>query len=412
MATFKLEYPYRRKDGSRAIRVRINHGGKEARIASGIIAGEGDFTRGGKLKNPALLVACDDLVKRCRQACNEIGPALPGLDATALARAIVARLTGGDAFRLDFIAFTRKVAATRSAGTGKLYASAINALARYTGRDSLDIGEVNAPLVQGFIDFLASEPSRRSGATGDAKRGRAVSLYIACLKAAHNEAKRAYNDEGAGIIRVPLSPFRDRRLPVERIPVKRAVSLEVLQRVIDDRKLSGVESIARDAFLLSFALLGMNSVDLWACPSPVNGVISYNRAKTRSRRADGAPVKVRVEGCINELVEARRGKSRFAFNFRERYARPDTFNHAINDGLKKIGERAGVPGLTFYAARHSWATIARSSLVKADKATVHEALCHADPATRITDAYIDQDWSVVWEVNSKVTGLLDWYSIL
>ena len=64
--------------------------------------------------------------------------------------------------------------------------------------------------------------------------------------------------------------------------------------------------------------------------------------------------------------------------------------------------------ITFYAARHSWATIARSAALKIDKYTVHEALNHVDADMKITDRYIDRDWSVIWQANAKVLGLLDW----
>jgi hypothetical protein len=37
---------------------------------------------------------------------------------------------------------------------------------------------------------------------------------------------------------------------------------------------------------LSFGLMGMNSADLLECLPPVDDVISYNRRKTRTRRAE------------------------------------------------------------------------------------------------------------------------------
>jgi hypothetical protein len=68
--------------------------------------------------------------------------------------------------------------------------------------------------------------------------------------------------------------------------------------------------------------------------------------------------------------------------------------------------------LGFYAARHSWATIACSSVVGIDKATVHEALNHVDNEMKVTDIYIDRDWSVIWNANKKVLELFDWKMIL
>ena len=96
------------------------------------------------------------------------------------------------------------------------------------------------------------------------------------------------------------------------------------------------------------------------------------------------------------------------FNFYLLYANEKSFNRAINEGLKRVGEVIGIEGLTYYAARHSWATIARSAAVGIDKATVHEALNHVDKEMRVTDIFIDRDWSVIWNANKKVLDLFDW----
>ena len=79
--------------------------------------------------------------------------------------------------------------------------------------------------------------------------------------------------------------------------------------------------------------------------------------------------------------------------------------------MKQIGKKLGIDDLEFYAARHSWATIARSASVGIDKATVHEALNHVDAKMKVTDIYIDRDWSVIWNANKKVLDLFDWSNI-
>jgi integrase len=120
------------------------------------------------------------------------------------------------------------------------------------------------------------------------------------------------------------------------------------------------------------------------------------------------------------------------FNFCNLYADNENFNKALNKGLKvkeKIEEtgeilnkvkkkkiekgqnqeekfKFGVDGLQFYAARHSWATIARN-IAKIDKYTVHEALNHVDRDMKTTDIYIDKDFSPIWDANRKVLDLFD-----
>ena len=89
------------------------------------------------------------------------------------------------------------------------------------------------------------------------------------------------------------------------------------------------------------------------------------------------------------------------FRFYQMYADQSTFNAALNKGLKTVGEKVGIPDLKFYAARHSWATIARNDL-KTDKSTIDEALNHIDKRLSVTDLYIKKDFSIINEVNKSV----------
>ena len=61
--------------------------------------------------------------------------------------------------------------------------------------------------------------------------------------------------------------------------------------------------------------------------------------------------------------------------------------------------------MEFYAARHSWATIA-SNEAGVDKYTVHEALNHVDPAMKVTDIYIKKNWSNIDKANRAVIDLV------
>lgn len=73
----------------------------------------------------------------------------------------------------------------------------------------------------------------------------------------------------------------------------------------------------------------------------------------------------------------------------------------MNKGLKQIGTALGIDDLEFYAARHSWATIARNDC-GIDQYTVHAALNHVDDKMRVTDIYIAKDWGPVNDANLKV----------
>ena len=160
--------------------------------------------------------------------------------------------------------------------------------------------------------------------------------------------------------------------------------------------------LAKDCFIMSFCLIGMNSVDLYNAKELVDGKIIYNRAKTKDRRLDQARMEVVVPPMILPLLEKYRDKTaQRLFNFYHYYSDRKAFNKAINYGLKEIGSELGIDDLEFYAARHSWATIALNK-VGIDKYTVHAALNHVDESMRVTDIYIQRDFVNENKANAKV----------
>lgn len=69
--------------------------------------------------------------------------------------------------------------------------------------------------------------------------------------------------------------------------------------------------------------------------------------------------------------------------------------------MKEVGKSLKIDDLEFYAARHSWATIALNK-VGIDKYTVHAALNHIDESMKVTDIYIERDFVNENIANAKV----------
>jgi hypothetical protein len=135
--------------------------------------------------------------------------------------------------------------------------------------------------------------------------------------------KTNYNDEDVGVINIPQSPFVKFKVPPEPMTRKRALPTDIIQRIIDlpyevektGDRLSRF-NLAKDCFLLSFALIGMNSADLYHADRMKVNVITYNRRKTATRRQDKAGMRVMIEDCILHLTEKYRdtdGKRLFCF---------------------------------------------------------------------------------------------------
>jgi integrase len=65
---------------------------------------------------------------------------------------------------------------------------------------------------------------------------------------------------------------------------------------------------------------------------------------------------------------------------------------------------------TFYSARHTYASLGYN-LAGFDKYTIHELLNHCDRDMKITERYIERDWSNLFDAHDKIIELIDWAKI-
>lgn len=412
MATFKAEvYAHqKKKDGTYNIKIRVTHNGEKRYVATPYYIYKEDITqRTFKIKNQHYIDLTDELIKKYRYRCDRWGERLKKVSVDKIVEIITAE-DSEKKFDLDIVAYARKfvdkLILEGHEGNAKNYKITINNLVKFVGRESISIHEINSKFVSDWIDWIKRQPAPSKKEKGE----RAQSSYPSCLRAIHNLAKDEFNDEDSGIIRIPLSPFK--KLP--KVPASRKRALEINQvKKIANLEYTFVQQIgnnrfnlAKDVFILSFALIGMNAADLYECSSYENGRITYQRKKTRNRRDDKAEISIKVEPEIEKLVEKYRDpKGERIFCFYHSYSSIDAFSAALNKGLKKIGKLIGVDDLEFYAARHSWATIARND-ADVDKYTVHTALNHVSEDMKVTDIYIKKSWDPIDRANRKVLDLV------
>ena len=301
-------------------------------------------------------------------------------------------------FRLDFAAFAGTLTSKMEKGTAEGYKWAVRALQRFLGRDSIDVNEIDRAMVLRFREWLEAK---------NGKGCRAASAYLEKLRTIHTRARDMYNDPDTGVVRIPREPFKG-MIPTQPSTAHRALSMDQLRRVLASEPATSRGRMALDVFRLSFCLVGINTADLYRLvDGDLRGwVLTYNRAKTDSRRADKAMMSVRVEPEAMEVMERWRGSGGSLLSFRARYADFRAFNKAVNQGLKEVGRLAGVPGLTSYHARHTWATLARNAC-GGPRDVVAEALNHAGRGSeRVTDIYLERDFSRVWDANRRVLDLV------
>lgn len=227
--------------------------------------------------------------------------------------------------------------------------------------------------------------------------------YFRLLRRAVNYAlEREYTTRNAfRSFRVPTEETRMRNLPIEKMRV--LAHLETVGRYTE----------YRDMFLLTFYLIGINTVDLSELTKDniVDGRLEYRRAKT------GKLYSIKIEPEAQEILDRYAGKHKLLQMF-ERCKNYKDYQGTMNNALQRIGawakdkddnyicagngKRRMQPlekQLSIYWARYSWATYAADLDIPKD--TISEALGHSYGA-KVTGVYIKFSRDKIDAANRRV----------
>ena len=415
MLTIKAEVQRdkQRSDGTYNVKVRFTQDRKVKRLSSSLFVTSKDLTKSFNFKEGTTVKReVDKLIQTYQEKCAKLQLEVNHYTLDDILEYLKAERTRTQS--IDFIQYCKEWLETTGIKGKKNYQSALNSFISYLGKEHLKTDEVTSQLLNGFKAHLNLK--REKQVLQLQKQGkripsnRTVSLYLGSIRHLFNEAKKKYNDYDKNIILIPHSPFEHVEVPKQEATRKRALSAETINQILKlpyIRNANGKERIcpfnlAKDCFILSFCLMGMNSVDLHSCDEIEDNAITYYRSKTTGRRLDKAKMKVNILPVLSSLMEKYKDHTgRRVFRFYQMYNTANNFNRAINLGLKQIGKMLQVDDLEFYAARHSWATIALNK-VGIDKYTVHAALNHVDETMRVTDIYIERDFVNENRANAKV----------
>lgn len=402
-----------RSNGTYNVKLRFTLDRKMRRLATSLFVTSKDLNKELKIKqNSPIKKEIDSLIRSYQEKCAKLQVELNHYTIDE----IMDYLDGEHQKQqtIDFIKFSREWIASTTIKGAPNYTTAINALVRFIGKEELDVNLITTIFLENFKAFLNKEREvRMKKLIQLGKRvpsNRSLSLYLVSIKKLFKEAQKKYNKREKNLMLIPNNPFIDFEIPKQEATRKRAIPADIIKKVwklpYKDMK-KGYKStcrynLAKDCFILSFCLMGINSADLYNATEMANNTITYNRAKTKDRRLDNAQMKVDIPKIASPLIEKYRDKSgKRLFNFYQYYADEKGFNKAINYGLKEIGTILGVDDLEYYAARHSWATIALNK-VGIDKYIVHAALNHIDDSMKVTDIYIERDFVNENKANAKV----------
>lgn len=192
---------------------------------------------------------------------------------------------------------------------------------------------------------------------------------------------------------IKMEETRMRDLPIEKM------------RQIKDLSLPKQYAEYRDMFLLTFYLIGINTVDLADCTtdSIVNGRLEYRRHKTKKLYS------IKIEPEAMKIIRRYKGKNHLLRCF-DRCTDYRAMLENINHALARIGpfdpdgnhrtEMIPIENkLSLYWARYSWATYAAELDIPKD--TISEALGHSHGA-KVTGVYIKYNRDKVDAANRMV----------
>ena len=175
--------------------------------------------------------------------------------------------------------------------------------------------------------------------------------------------------------------------------------------------LSSLPELGRDVALLVLCLGGINTVDLFEMRKSNyrNGILCYNRAKTRHSRSDEAYFEMKVEPYIKPLVEKylSEPEDEYLFTFHKRYCDSDSFSANVNNGIRKICEDMEMDKKDYYCVytfRHTWGTVAQNDC-DANLYEVAFGMNHSH-GLKVTRGYVKLDFSPAWKLNAKVIDFI------
>lgn len=287
-----------------------------------------------------------------------------------------------------FVYADSKVAELESAGkngTAANYKSAVKAFERFTGNRELSLEEITQKTIEQFVDFQTQQGNSPN----------TVTFYVKQLRAIYNKA------DDDGFIHSLYNPFQKIKLKSCKT-AKRAISRKEI-RQIADLDLKGKHrhlELARDLFLFSLHTRGMSFVDM--CDLKIDNIkgdmLMYYRRKTKQF------LQIKIEPALKALLRKYADTNSVyllpMLRNNDSYKGYRYIQRRLNKRIRQIGELLEFDfPLTFYCARHTWATLAHEKGIPVS--VISEGMGHTSEQT--TQIYLaNLNHQVVDKANKAV----------
>jgi len=405
----KVYEHHKKADGTYNVKICVHHKSERKFIDTNHFVVKKQLTKDFKIKDPFIADKVEQQLRDYRKMISDLDDRLDYFTATSLRDYL--RDKDED---IDFIKFCNqhieRLKKEGRGGSAKNQAVIRNSLVDYFKRASVSIKEINSNMLMAYERYLRSErtmtrynqDNKPVVTTEKGLSDSGLHNHMRDLRTLFNAARELYNNEDLGIYRIKHYPFKKYKVGSPPLTKKRNNTLEQVLIIRDCVTKPGSRAeLAKELYMLSFYLCGMNAVDLYQITKRDirNGRVDYNRSKTEGKRKDNAFISIKIVDEAKPLLEKYLGK------LRERYSSANCLNWALSKGMEQLRKLTGIPELTLYWARHTFANTARNDC-RMSKDDVALALNHVDEGNRTTDIYIAKDWKIVDDVQRKVIAQL------
>ena len=287
---------HQKSDGTFNVKIRVYHKNERRFIDSNHFVTDKQLDSKFRIKDKFLLKILDVQLEEYRKVISELGLKVEYFSAEQLRDYLKDRDQDIDIIKFcnDHIEQLKKEGRTATANNHK---TVRNSLIDYFKREHVSINEINSNMLISFERFLrtprAMNRSDRMGKPividGEGASNSSIHNYMRDLRTLFNAACKLYNNADLGIYRIKHYPFKKYKIGSAPLTKKRNITIDEVKQIRDCWVGPNSRAeLARDLFMLSFYLCGINDEDLYRINSRKiqNQRLEYNRYKTRSNRRD------------------------------------------------------------------------------------------------------------------------------
>ena len=298
----------KRDDGTWNVKIRVTHQRKVNYISTQHYVGAKQIRTDYSIKDPIILKSLNPILDDYRTKISELGPKLELYNLPRLIDHLTNKAVK-TAEQINVIEFGRnrieELKRAKRGGSAANMTTVVNSLVDYFNSEIVPVTEIRAKMLVEYEKYLRSErklkrydqfkESYERTVNGLSDNG--LHNHMRDLRILFNEIRNQYNDEDLDIIVVKHYPFKKYKLISVTENSKPKLTIEQVFAIMNfEAPANSRMELARDLFMLSFYLCGMNAADLHkiTADESLKDRVDYNRSKTKSRRRDRAFISVNI----------------------------------------------------------------------------------------------------------------------